>query len=53
MDYKRLIESLLYASTKTRPNIAFTVNQTVRFSENSTKGDLNTGIHFLKYIIKV
>jgi hypothetical protein len=49
-DYKRLIGSLLYVSTKTRPDIAFAVNQAARFSENPTKADLNGGIQILKYL---
>ena len=40
IDYKRLIGSLLYVSTKTRPDIAFAVNQAVRFSENLKKARL-------------
>ena len=49
-DYKRLIGSLLYVSTKTRPDIAFAVNQAARFSENPTRADLNAGIQILKYL---
>jgi len=49
-EYKRLIGSLWYVSTKTRPNITFAVNQAKRFSENPTKADLNASIRILKYL---
>jgi len=35
---------------KKRPDIIFTVNQAVRFSENPTKTDFNSGIQILKYL---
>ena len=43
-----MIESLLYVSTETRPDMAFAVNQAARFSENPTKTDLNADIQILK-----
>ncbi|KAG4085273.1 hypothetical protein H8356DRAFT_1375558 [Neocallimastix lanati (nom. inval.)] len=49
---KLLIESLLYVSTETRPDMAFAVNQAARFSENPTKTDLNADIQILKKLKK-
>ena len=49
-DLKKLIGSLLYVLTKTRPGITFAVNQTARFSNFPTKADLNAGIKILKYL---
>jgi len=44
IDYKRLIGSLLYVSTKKGPDIIFAVNQAARFFANPTMADLNVGI---------
>ena len=44
-----MVVSLLYVSTKTRPDIAFAVNQAARFSNIPTETDLNVGIQMLIY----
>jgi len=33
---------------KTRPDLAFAINQAARFSEYPTKADLNEGIQIIK-----
>jgi len=47
---RNTVGSLLYASTKTRPDIAYGVNYTSRFVENPMEENINDVKHILKYL---
>jgi len=48
--YKSLLGSLLYVSIKTRPDIAFAVNQAARHAENPTEIDYKALLTILQYL---
>jgi len=48
--YREIIGSLLYASTKTRPDIAYAVNYASRYVENPMEENINDVKHILKYL---
>lgn len=48
--YREVVGSLLYLSTKTRPDIAYGVNFCSRHVENYTQENINDVKHILKYL---
>jgi len=48
--YREIVGSLLYASTKTRPDIAYGVNYASRYMENPMEENVNDVKHILKYL---
>lgn len=48
--YRELVESLLYASSKTRPDIAYAVNFVSRSVEEPTQERINDIKHILQYL---
>jgi len=48
--YREMIRSLLYASSKTRPDIAFAINYVSRSVEELTKEKINDVKHILKHL---
>jgi len=48
--YREMVGSLLYASTKTRPDIAFAVNYVSRSVEEPTEEKIKDVKHILKYL---
>ena len=48
--YKSIIGELLFIDTKTRPDIAFAVNQAARHSENLREVDLKSAYMILQYL---
>jgi len=48
--YREIIGSLLYLSTKTRPDISFSVGFSSRYVENYSQENINDVKHILKYL---
>lgn len=48
--YREIVGSLLYASSKTRPDIAFGVNFVSKSVEEPTQKRINDLKHILKYL---
>jgi len=48
--YREIIGSLLYLSTKTRPDISFSVGFSSRYIENYSQENINDVKHILKYL---
>lgn len=48
--YREVIGSLLYLSTKTRPDISYGVNYCSRYIENYTQENVNDVKHIIKYL---
>jgi len=49
-EYKSLLGALLYIAIKSRPDIAFAVNQASRFCENPTEVDYKALLQILQYL---
>lgn len=48
--YREIVGSLLYLSTKTRPDIAYGINYCSRYVENYKQDNINDVKHILKYL---
>ena len=49
-EYRGIVGSLMYASTSTRPDIAYAVHQAARHSEDPTQKDLVACKRILRYL---
>ena len=48
--YREIIGSLLYVSSRTRPDISYAVNYSSRYTENHSQENINDIKHIMKYL---
>jgi hypothetical protein len=48
--YREVVASLLYLSTKTRPDISYAVGYSSRYIENYSQHNINDLKHIIKYL---